>query len=232
LPTISTGVQIAYNLQSNLLLAKLLQLAYTRPQICNPLLFAYNFNWHTNCLQFATRCSLPTTSNVIQRPAICNPFVLCLQLLLAFKCPQFAIRCSLPTTTSDIQIARKFAIRLLFAYNYHFATRFLDLHLLRAQCLRKVNSDFSQIICGPCHTTNCILSARHALISMLSQYSDPVQAFENVILTIYSETHLITLLESLPSYVNVLNTIWPFCNRIYSFDAVRGCFHCCTMRYI
>jgi len=51
-------------------------------------------------------------------------------------------------------------------------------------------------------------------------------------LTIYSETHLITELESLPSYVNVLHTIWPFCNRIYWFDVVRGCSYCCTMSYI
>jgi len=68
--TTSTGIQIACNLQSVAL--------------------AYNFNWHTNCLQFALRCSLPTTSNVIQRPAICNLFAPCLQLLLAYKCPQFA----------------------------------------------------------------------------------------------------------------------------------------------
>jgi hypothetical protein len=100
------------------------------------LLFAYNFNWHTNCLQFT--------------------------------------------------------IHLFFAYNYHFATRFSDLHLLRAHCLRKVNSENSQIICEPSHATNCILSARHALILKVSLYSDPVQAFENVILTICSETHLIT----------------------------------------
>ena len=64
---------------------------------------------------------------------------------------------------------------------YHFETQFSDLHLLRAQCLRKVNSDISQIICEPSHATNCILSARHALILMVSRYSDPVQAFENVI---------------------------------------------------
>jgi hypothetical protein len=79
--TTSTGIQIACNLQSVAL--------------------AYNFKWHTNCLQFALRCSLPTTSNVIQRPAICNLFALCLQLLLACKCPQFAIR-------------------LLVAYNYYW----------------------------------------------------------------------------------------------------------------
>jgi len=76
----------------NLLFAKLLQLAFILPAICNQLLFDYNFNWHTNCLKFALRCSLITTSNVIQRAAICNLFALCLQLLLACKCPQFAIR--------------------------------------------------------------------------------------------------------------------------------------------
>jgi len=115
---------------------------------------------------------------------------------------------------------------------YHFATQFSDLHLPRAQCLRKVNSDTSQNICELSHATHCNLFARHALILMVSLYSDPVQAFENVILTIYSETHLIISLESLPNYVNVLYTIWPFCNRIYSFDAVRGCSYCCTISYI
>jgi len=112
---------------------------------------------------------------------------------------------------------------------YHFATQFSNLHLLRAQCLRKVNSDTSQIICELSHATHCLLSARNALILKVSLYSDPVQAFENVILTIYSETHLITSLESFSSYVNVLNTIWAFYNRIYSTDAVRGCSYCCTM---
>jgi len=38
-----------------------------------------------------------------------------------------------------------------------------------------------QSICEPSHATNRILSARHALILMVSRYSDPVQAFENVI---------------------------------------------------
>jgi len=119
LPTTSTGIQIARNLQStcflqnynfnwhsnclqftiNLLFARLqLQLAFKLPETCNPLLFAYNFNWHINYLQLA-------------------------------------IHCSLPTTTPGIHIARKFAIRLLFAYNYHFAPRFSDLRLLRPQCL-------------------------------------------------------------------------------------------------
>ena len=172
--TTFSGFQIACNLQSVALCLQL-QLAFKLPTICNPLLFACNFNWHSNCLQF--------TINLLSVSYNFNRHSTCLQ---------FAIPCSLPTTSTDIQIARKFAIRLLFAYNYHFATRFLDLHLLCAQCLRKVNSDISQIICEPSHANNCILSARHALILMVLLYSDPVQAFENVILTICSETHLIT----------------------------------------
>jgi len=98
--------------------------------------------------------------------------------------------------------------------------------------LQKVNFDTSQIICELSHATHCILSASHAPILKVSLYSDSVQACENVILTTYSETHIITSLESVPSYVIVPHTIWPFCNRIYSFDAVWGCSYCCTMSYI
>ena len=98
--TTSTGIQIAYNLQSvalasnfnwhsnclqftmNLLFAKLLQLAFTLPATCNLLL-------------------LPTTSTGI--PTACNlqSVAICLQLLLVFKCLQFKIR-------------------LLVAYNYYW----------------------------------------------------------------------------------------------------------------
>jgi hypothetical protein len=86
--TTTTGIQIARNLQFYLL-------------------FAYNFNWHINCLQFSINLLFAT-----------------LQLQLAFKCPQFAIRllfaynfnwhsnarnlqfvCSLPTISTGIQIA-------------------------------------------------------------------------------------------------------------------------------
>ena len=188
--TTSTGIQIAYNLQSVAL--------------------ASNFNWHSNCLQFTMNLLfakllqlafklpatynpllLPTTSTGI--PTACNlqSVALCLQLLLVFKCLQFAIR-------------------LLFAYNYYWRSNCPQICNLFALCLQltfrnsilglasasctmppKGKLLHSQIICEPSHATNCILSARHALILMLLPYSDPVQAFENDILTIYSETHLI-----------------------------------------
>jgi len=227
--------QLAYKLPAicnSFALCLQLQLAYKLPTICNTLLFAYNFNWHIDCLQFFQStcslqhynfnchsnarnlqfvCSLPTISTGIQMPAICNSIALCLQLQLAYKlpaicnsfalCPQLQLAYKLPAICNPLLFAYNFnwhtnclqvTIHLFFAYNYHFATRFSDLHLLRAQCLRKMNSEISQIICEPSHATNCILSARHALIFMVSLYSDLVQAFENVILTIYSETHLIT----------------------------------------
>jgi hypothetical protein len=93
-----------------LFVALQLQLAYKLPVIRNPLLFAYNFNWHSNCLQFTINllfvalqlqlafklpaiCNpllLPTTSNGI--PTACNlhSVALCLQLPTLFKGPQFA----------------------------------------------------------------------------------------------------------------------------------------------
>jgi len=210
LPTTSTGIPTTCNLQSVAICIQLL-LAFKLPATCIPLHFAYNFNWHSNCLQFtinllsvknikwhsnclqlAIRGSCLQLQLAYQLPATCNPFAVYLQLLLVWNARNLQSVCSLPTTTTSIQIACKFAICLLFAYNYHSATWFLDLHLLRAQCLRKVNSDISQIICEPSHATNCILSAKHALILLVSLYSDPVQVFENVVLTIYSETHLIT----------------------------------------
>jgi len=213
LPTTSSGIQIAYNLQSTCFLQNY-------------------FNWHSNYLQLAIRCSLPTTSTGI--PTACNlhSVDLCLQLPTLFKGPQFAtcllfacsyfypanarnlqVVCLLPTTTTGIQIARKVAIRLLFAYHNYFATRFSDLHLLHVQYLRKVNTDISQIICEPCHATNCILSARHALILMVSQYSDPVQAFENVIFW----PHVLKRIQS-PSWSR-FPVMWT-CYTLYSLSVI------------
>jgi len=103
-PTISTGIQMPAICNSFALCLQL-QLAFQCPQFAIPLLFAYNFNWHINCLQFFS----------------INLLFVTLQLQLAFKCPQFAIRllfaynfnwhsnarnlqfhCSLPTTSSGI----------------------------------------------------------------------------------------------------------------------------------
>jgi len=153
--TTSTGIQMPAICNSFALCLQF-QLAFKCPQFAIRLLFAYSFNWHINCLQFAIRCSLPTISTGIQ---------------IACKL-QFI--CSLPTTTI-LQLDSRTCICFV-----------------HTQCLRKMNSEISQIMSEPSHATNCILSARHALIFMVSLYSDLVQAFENVILTIYSETHLIT----------------------------------------
>jgi len=105
LPKISTSIPIAYKLQSTCSEHIYNYNWHTNcPQFAIYLLFAYNFNWHINCLQFTINLLFAT-----------------LQLQLAFKCPQFAIRllfaynlnwhtnclqfaihCSLPTTSTGI----------------------------------------------------------------------------------------------------------------------------------
>jgi len=105
--TTSTGIQIAYNLQS----------------VWNCFLQHYNFNWHSNCLQLAIRCSCLQLQLAFKLPAIYNELALCkttstgihiacnLQsVALAYNfnwhtnCLQLAIRCYLPTTTTGIQM--------------------------------------------------------------------------------------------------------------------------------
>ena len=159
--TTSTGIQIACNLQSVALCLQL-QLAYQLPAICTPLLFAYNFQRYSKARNLQPVCSLPATTTSLQMPAIRNSFACCLQLLLVFKLPaNLQSVCSLPTTTIS-----RLDSRTCICFVHNASERY---------------SDISQIICEPSHATNCILSARHALILMVSQYSDPVQAFENVI---------------------------------------------------
>jgi len=121
----------------NLLLAKLLQMAFKLPVICNPLLFAYHFNWRSNCLQFTIKLAFSqTTSAGIYTPANLQSVALCLQLQLAYKLPAicnpllFAYDfqchskarnlqsiCSLPATITSLQMPA-ICNPLLFAYNY------------------------------------------------------------------------------------------------------------------
>jgi len=144
----------------NLLFATLqLQLAFKLPTTCNPLLLPLTstgiqiacnlqwtcslqnyFNWHSNCLQLTIHCSCLQLQLAYQLPATCNLLLFAYNYYWYSNACNLQFVCSLPTTTTGVQIAHKFAICLLFAYNLHFATRFLDLHLLRAQCLQKVNS--------------------------------------------------------------------------------------------
>jgi len=180
LPTTSTGIQIAYNLQSTCLCKTTsigIQIACNLQSVA----LAYNFNWHTNCLQCALRCSLPTTSNVIQRSAICNPFAVCLQLLLACKCPQFAIR-------------------LLVAYDYYWHSNCPQICNPFALCLQQL---FRNSILGlastsctmpekgelwhfsdhmrtlSCHQLHLVCKTCPNLNGVAVLY--PVQAFKNVI---------------------------------------------------
>ena len=62
-----------------------LQLAFKLPVICHPLLFAYNFNWYSNCLPFTINLVFAALQLQLayKLPVICNP-----QLLLACKCPR------------------------------------------------------------------------------------------------------------------------------------------------
>jgi len=107
----------------NLLLTKLLQMAFKLPAICNSLLFsclqfqlafqlttsynqlALSKSTTTTGIQIARNlqfvCSLPTISTGIQMPAICNSFALCLPFQLAYKLPAI---CN----------------PLLFAYNFNW----------------------------------------------------------------------------------------------------------------
>jgi len=141
----STGIPIAYNLQSNLLSVKLIQLAYTLPKklqsvalclqlqmayklpaICIPLLFAYNFNLHSNCLQLtinllfaALQLQLAFKLPTIYNPLLfdynfnwhsnCLPFTINLLfaklLQLAFKLPAICNLLLLPTTSTGIPTA-------------------------------------------------------------------------------------------------------------------------------
>ena len=123
--TTSNGIQIACNLQFVALCLQFqltFELLTIYNQTCfqpnyfnwhihcphlNLLLCAYNFNRHTNCLQFAIRCSLPTTLTGTQ--IACNLRSTCSLQHYNFNwhsnCLQFAICCSLPTTLIGTQIA-------------------------------------------------------------------------------------------------------------------------------
>jgi len=162
LPAICNPLLFAYNFNwhSNcvqftiiLLFATLqLQLAFKLPAICNPLLLAYNFNWHSNCLQFTIILLFTKLLQLaFKLPAICNPLLFAYNFNWHINCLQFAIRLLFAYNYYWHSNCLQFAIRLLFAYNHHFATRFSDLHLLRVQCLRKVNSDMRTFSCHQLH---------------------------------------------------------------------------------
>jgi len=87
----------------NLLFAVLqIQLAFKLPVICNPLLFAYNFNWHSNCLQFTINLLFVALQLQVafKLPVICNPLLFAYNFNWHSNC----LICS-TTTSTGIQIS-------------------------------------------------------------------------------------------------------------------------------
>ena len=214
--TTSTGIPIAYNLQSNLLIAKLLQLAYILPRkftiklalcntatstgiqiaravalclqlqlayklpaICNPLLFAYNFNCRWNACNLHFLGSLSASTTIIQKPAICNLPALCLQLLRE-NCPQicnpFPLCLRLLFRNSNLGIASASCTMPSTGELCHFSDlmRTLSchhLHLVRKTCtnLNGVHVLWSSTSVWECHFDYIYWNASNHLVGVASQ---------------------------------------------------------------